>query len=91
MAAKEKGVNLTDHIEQMEKLRDQIASFGKDLNDFNLVFKKIFIRFLSYKDNTDVLDNYESNLNQLLAEQGFVTTLIQKVENTVISLESLIT
>jgi hypothetical protein len=68
VASKEKGVNLADHIEQMESLKDQISKFGKDLNDLNFVFKKIFVRFLSYKDNTDVLDNYEGNLNQLLAE-----------------------
>lgn len=59
----DENVNLSEKIEQMESIIKQIASFQKDLQDCNLVFKKIFIKFLSYKDNTDVLDNYENNLN----------------------------
>ena len=55
-----------------------------------MCFKKIFVKFLSYKDNTDVLDNYENNLNQLLNEQGFVTSIIEKLQTTVFNLELLV-
>ncbi len=44
-------------------MKAEIAGFSKNLTELNLIFKKIFVRFLSYKDNTDVLDNYENNLN----------------------------
>lgn len=60
---KEEGTSLDGQIEYMEELKDKISSFTKGLQDLNLIFKKIFVKFLSYKDNTDVLDNYENNLN----------------------------
>ena len=73
---KEEGKSMTSQIEYMEQLKDEIQDYGNDLQNLNLIFKKIFVRFLSYKDNTDVIDNYENNLNQLLGEQSFITTII---------------
>ncbi len=71
-------------------MKDEIQDYGNDLQNLNLIFKKIFVRFLSYKDNTDVIDNYENNLNQLLGEQSFITTIIKKLETTVDNLELLV-
>jgi hypothetical protein len=61
----EKGTSKSEEekIEKLEVLIEKIQSLGKDLSDLNLVFKKIFVKFLSFKDNTDILDSYESSLN----------------------------
>lgn len=66
---------------------NELASLLKKIED---EFKKLFVVFISYKDNNDQADTFESNLEVLVRDIPAIEKSILKMQKELSAIEELI-
>lgn len=50
----------------------------------------MFVVFLSYKDSTELIDNFENSLKKLLSEQPYIRDIVNKLDTQVSHMNTLV-